>query len=119
MLKINNIPNATIGMNSLRKIHEGTLETRHAEIDAMLKLPHRRKISKLTSISLVVIRMNKLNELKNSKPCYNCLMKLQKLYSFGYNLRNIYYSDENGQIVKKKYIDLLNEENKHISRGNK
>lgn len=46
-------------------------------------------------------------------------MRLQKLYFFGYNLGNIYYSDENGEIVNKKYIDLLNEENKHISRGNK
>jgi hypothetical protein len=106
-------------MNSLRKIHVGSLDTRHAEIDAMLKLPRQRKISRLTPISLIVIRINKSNELKNSKPCYNCLMRLQKLYSFGYNLCNIYYSDQNGEIIKKKYIDLLHEENKHISRGNK
>lgn len=106
-------------MNSLRKIHVGSSDTRHAEIDAMLKLPRQRKISRLTPISLIVIRINKSKELKNSKPCYNCLIRLQKLHSFGYNLCNIYYSDENGEIIKKKYIDLLNEENKHISRGNR
>lgn len=71
---------ATIGINSLRKIHEGTLETRYAEIDAMLKLPRQRKISRLNPISLIVIGINKLNELKNSKPCYNCLMRHALLY---------------------------------------
>jgi hypothetical protein len=106
-------------MNSLRKVHGGTSEPRHAEIDAMLKLPRRRKIHKHQIISMVIIRINNSGTLKNSKPCYNCLMKLQKLYLFGYNLCNIYYSDENGKIIKKKYIDLLNEQNKHISRSYK
>jgi len=106
-------------MNSLRKIHIGTTETRHAEIDAMLKLPYRRNTSRFQTISMIIIRVNKSNELKNSKPCYNCLIKLHKLYSFGYNLCNIYYSDENGKIIKKKYIDLLNEKEQHISRSNK
>lgn len=106
-------------MNSLRKIHEGTLETRHAEIDAMLKLPRIRRRSRLIPISLVVIRVNKFGEMKNSKPCRHCLMRLQNLYSFGYNLCNIYYSNENGEIIKRKYVDLLKGEDQHISRGNK
>lgn len=111
--------NVAIGMNSSRKLHQGAIDTRHAEIDAMLKLPSKRRGAKLTKISLVVIRVSTNGELRNSRPCVHCLKRLQYLYIFGYNLCNVYYSDANGDIIREKYEDLLRSEQQHVSRGNR
>jgi len=111
--------NAAIGMNSSRKIHSGSISTRHAEIDAMLKLPSQRRKARLVKVSLVVIRINHSGELKSSKPCVHCLKRLQYLYLLGYKLCNVYYSNEYGNIVKEKYLDLLMSEEQHVTRGNR
>lgn len=55
---------------------------RHAECDALLKLPHKYKNKK---IRMYVIR----KEYKNSKPCLNCLEFISD-----FNVKNIYYSDQ-------------------------
>jgi tRNA(Arg) A34 adenosine deaminase TadA len=54
---------------------------RHAECDALLKLPDKYKNKK---IRLCVVRAG----YRNSKPCYMCLEFLSQ-----YNIKNIYYSD--------------------------
>lgn len=111
--------NATIGMNSSRKLHRGSVSTRHAEVDAMLKLPSKKNKSRRVKISLIVIRINHKGDLKSSRPCLHCLKRLQYLYLLGYNLCNIYYSNEHGNIVKAKYMELLNDKDQHVSRGNR
>ena len=55
---------------------------RHAECDALLKLPKKYRNKKLR---LCVVR----KDYKNSKPCKKCLEFLSE-----YNIKNIYYSDE-------------------------
>ena len=85
----------------------------------MLKLMTQPRKSQLITVSLVVLRINKRGELRNSRPCLNCLKQLQHLHSYGYKLCNVYYSNENGEIVKKKFLDLLEDEIQHVSRGNK
>ena len=61
--------------------------TIHAEIAALMKLPHGTNYRK---VKLVVIR----RELKQSRPCDKCSAVLQTL-----GINKIYYSD-NGQIVR-------------------
>lgn len=111
--------NGTIGMNSTRKIHEGSTAMRHAEIDAMLRLPSQKRGSRPTKVSLIVIRISTNGELRNSRPCVHCLKRLGCLSSLGYNLRNVYYSNEFGVIVNAKYEDLLKSDVQHVTRGNR
>jgi len=53
---------------------------------------------------MVVIRINGKNELVNSKPCENCIYYLRL-----YGIKNVYYSNENGEIVKEKITEICSE----------
>jgi len=53
---------------------------------------------------MVVIRINTKNELVNSKPCENCIYYLRL-----YGIKNVYYSNENGEIVKEKITEIESE----------
>jgi dihydroorotase-like cyclic amidohydrolase len=62
--------------------------TIHAEIAAVKRLGD---LTKLQGCVLVVVRVNKQNELKNSKPCENCKHFLEKCMS-KYGLLKVMYS---------------------------
>ena len=67
------------------KIINNTCST-HAEIDCVRKCIKNKKNTK--HISIYIVKINKKNELKNSKPCSQCLLFLKKV-----NIKKIYYSD--------------------------
>lgn len=48
-------------------------------------------ISQLRGCTLEVVRLNKSNEVRNSKPCHNCEMFLEKCMR-EYGLRKVIYS---------------------------
>lgn len=52
-------------------------------------------------LEIVVIRVNNQGDLMNSKPCNSCLYYMRL-----YGIKNVYYSDENGEIVKEKITDI-------------
>jgi cytidine deaminase len=87
----------------------------HAEHDALLNLiPNNKK--KFKSINLLVIRISGKNKLQSSKPCNNCIQMMKRLsIKKGYRIQNVYYSDNNENIVKTTLYDLDNDE-KHYSR---
>ena len=92
----------------------------HAEIDAYNKLirgkyANARKIKK-EKIDLIVIRINKNGELKQSRPCKHCINKLINMAN--YKIGKVYYSDENGNIVSETLTDLINNSN-YVTSGNK
>lgn len=88
----------------------------HAEHDAINKLKPLEKKKHLHNINLLVIRISKNNKLQNSKPCANCINKIRILpEKKGYRIKNIYYSDDNGEIIKSNLKTLENEE-LHYSR---
>jgi len=60
-------------------------------------------------LEMVVIRVNNKGNLANSKPCNNCIYYLRL-----YGVKNVYYSNDNGVIVKEK-INYI--ENEHCSLG--
>jgi deoxycytidylate deaminase len=116
----------TIGTNDSDETYPGCCYSVHAEMAAILKLPpkksrrgRRRKTKKLEKFDLVVIRINRYNQLLNSKPCIQCLTFIRfKMNTMAFKMENIYYSNENGQISCQKFLDLLRESNedRHKSR---
>jgi len=88
----------------------------HAEHDAINKLKPLGRKKRLQNINMLVIRLSKNNRLQNSKPCANCIRAMKILPERkGYKIQNIYYSDDNGDIIKSNLRILENEE-LHISR---
>lgn len=94
----------------------GTEPGIHAEHDAINKLKPLTRKKHLQNINLLVIRLSKNNKLQNSKPCANCINKIKILpEKKGYKIKNIYYSDDDGKIVKSNLKTLENDE-LHYSR---
>lgn len=105
----------TTGENSQREAWKGCKYGTHAEVDALNHLPPPQELKAYKkTINLIVIRIDLNGNLKNSKPCFKCIEYLRKIR--GYKLRYVYYSDDNGNILMEKFNDLLNSENKHVSR---
>jgi hypothetical protein len=83
----------------------------HAEHDAINKLKPLKRKKHLQNINLLVIRLSRKNKLQSSKPCVDCINKIKFLpEKKGYKIKNIYYSDDNENIVKSNLKTLENEE---------
>ena len=53
-------------------------------------------------LEMFVIRVNQMGDLVNSKPCNTCIYYMQL-----YGIKSVYYSNEEGEIVKEKIIDII------------
>lgn len=58
-------------------------------------------------LEMFVIRVNAKGNLVNSKPCNSCIYYMQL-----YGIKSVYYSDENGEIVREKLLDI---QSSHLS----
>ena len=88
----------------------------HAEYNALSKLMPLKNKKKLEPINLLVIRLSTKNKIQSSKPCNNCIEIMKILpCKLGYKLNHIYYSDENGSIIKSN-LKSLDTEEKHYSK---
>lgn len=88
----------------------------HAEHDAINKLKPLYRKKRLESINLLVIRISKNNKLQCSKPCTVCIKNMKFLpEKKGYKIKNIYYSNNNGDIVKSNF-QILEKDEEHFSR---
>jgi len=64
----------------------------------------------------LVIRLSGKNKLQSSKPCANCIENMKTLpLKLGYRIQNVFYSNEDGLIIKTN-LNLLDNEEKHYSR---
>ena len=118
----------------------------HAEINAIDNIPtyktnkthkNKKKISKKI-INVMVLRINKSGNLIMSRPCKHCIQSMyNKKYKFenyrndGFNkvfklenkfdsIKYVFYSDEKGNIVRKKLNDLFkSKDTLVISSGNR
>ena len=105
----------SFGFNRIGDV-DGNVAGIHAEHDAINKLKPLNRRKHLQNINLLVIRISKNNLLHSSKPCANCIEIMKTLpQKKGYRIDKIYYSDENGNIVKSSLKKLENEE-LHFSR---
>jgi hypothetical protein len=87
----------------------------HAEIDALRKV--KKKIGKPQKLNMIVIRINKLGELGMSKPCVNCIKKIEKFQEYkNIRITSIYFS-ESSQEITKVSLEKLKKMIPHKSRG--
>jgi hypothetical protein len=97
----------------------------HAEEAAIRNLSRRRQTRhrfwskrKKFVVDILVIRLNKNGSLGSSKPCVRCIRRLMASYKV--TIRNVYYSITGGNIVKKKFHELIaecTEGRAHVTRG--
>jgi cytidine deaminase len=100
---------------NIYKNHNGIFSY-HAENQVLGKLTANKK-SKPKNIDLLVIRVTRNGEIANSKPCIKCLQDMTKLpFTKGYRVKNIYYSNTNGKIIKKSLNTLMYDDEIHVSR---
>jgi hypothetical protein len=81
--------------------------TIHAELSIFEKIPKRI----VKGMDLIVIRVNKGSQLRNSRPCKDCIDELKRI-----GIRKVYYSDDTGNIVYEFVEDMIN---MHTSAGMK
>lgn len=89
-----------IGWNNMVKTHPMTIRypyqpaaKTHAEMSAILKM----KGACLKNMTLVVIRLNSDNEMKQSKPCLGCQAFIKEV-----GVGSVWYSDEDQLFHKLK-----------------
>ena len=105
----------SFGINTLGD-KEGRIPGIHAEHDTINKLVSLKNKKNLESINLLVIRISSKNKIQSSKPCSRCIEIMKTLtIKKGYKIKLIYYSDENGDIIKST-LTKLDLEEKHISK---
>ncbi len=96
--------------------YEGKKPGIHAEHNAISKLMPLKRKKKLEPIDILVIRVSRINTIQMSKPCFNCIQIMKVLpEKKGYKINNIYYSDNNGEIIKTNVKCLENSE-QHIPK---
>lgn len=100
------------GVNSDR-IFTNTLYT-HAEMDVVRKLQNYANTKKRPIIDILIIRVSKQNKMLNSKPCSICVKYLCKVKHI--IIKNIYYSDHQGDIVKISLEQLLSQKQHHTKK---
>lgn len=83
-------------------------KTIHAEVNVICNFPYRKLIK---GMDIIVIRINKSSSLRNSRPCSDCINKLEKV-----GIRKVFYSDENGELVSEFVKDMPKN---HISSGSR
>ena len=83
--------------NLNNKACETNKDNIHAEVDCVKRL---KKSEKTVPINLIVFRTNNSgNKLMNAKPCECCLKTIDfTLKRKNYKLKNLCYSDEDGNI---------------------
>lgn len=103
------------GVNKYADV-EGIKPTIHAEQDTINKLPCLPKKKSYMNVNILIIRISKTGKLGISKPCDKCIRAMKMLPERkGYKIQNVYYTDNNGNIVHTNLRKLESEE-QHISR---
>lgn len=83
-----------------------TYNSVHAEHDAILNLPVNEK-KHAKKVDILVIRASKTGKLGMSKPCCHCIHSMTDLaLEKGYHITNVYYSTNEGTIVKEKLKNI-------------
>lgn len=91
----------------------------HAEFDAIQNLQPLSKNKKLKHIHIFVIRLSGNGKLQLSKPCAHCIHMLTTYpQKKGYIVKDIVYSNENGEFIKTN-LNKIQKEEKHYSSGHK
>lgn len=99
--------------------HFASPRSRHSEETAIEGLRINR--GKIKKINMLVIRPTigssaTKYKLSSAKPCASCIGYIRRIRARGYSINKIYYSTNEGVIVKSNLNQLLSEE-MHVSRN--
>ena len=95
----------------------GGVNSIHAEVNAIMNLPQRPHNKHLKKIDILVIRTSVIGKIGISKPCIKCLIDMSTIpQKKGYIIKNILYSDCDGEIITTTLKKLINSKDYHISR---
>lgn len=90
------------------------MKTIHAEADCLNRLSRKLVRSRRRRVDLFVFRISSSGKLGNSKPCANCIEKMNNVR--GYKIVDVYYSNSEGEIEKKKLSQLDNVASSYFTR---
>lgn len=89
----------------------------HAEINAIDKMKTNYETKKLQPINLLIIRVNKLGELKMSKPCKHCINRMIDFpCKKGYKIKKIIYSLDDGSYESTTLNRLYHSNDYHVTK---
>lgn len=95
-----------IGTSSGRYAYKSIPISRHAEIDLLKKEKKNYCLTKkIRKLNLIVIKVSKTGNISTARPCYHCIKQLNSA-SF-VRIKNIYYSNHDGNIVKETFDQLI------------
>jgi hypothetical protein len=101
----------------MRELYEGCCYGRHAEMDVIQKLFKNNKIKRQRNITLIVIRIDKDGNLRNSMPCSKCIdYMLTSNQRRLHRIVNIYYSNADGDVELTTLGKLKETHSGHLSK---
>ena len=90
--------------------------TTHAEMNAINNLPYSANKKNPIKIDLLVIRTSNTGKIGMSKPCIKCIIDLTTCpQKKGYLIKNIFYSNSDGTIIKTNLKTLIETKDYHMS----
>lgn len=109
-------------INTNRNIIRGNIiGSLHAEANAIINYYGKNIIYKNNNwkifgkikknINLIVIRIDKNNNICSSRPCYNCLKMMQQLF-----INKVYYTDDNGNLIMEKIKHMISIQSSAVVR---
>ena len=107
-----------MGENSPRRMGSAPIST-HAEMDVLRKifknsqLPNSSK--RIEKFDVLVIRISKTGKLGSSRPCFHCISTMMNTPIA--KIQNVYYSTNDGKIVREKLDTMLESELTIVSTG--
>lgn len=108
--------NNTTGHNTyIRGINRNT--TIHAEMDCISNMIYKMSKYRIRTITtdILVLNVSRQGKLKNSQPCFNCAKILYKQKRI--KIRNLYFSNDDGEIECHNFDKWFNTTNHTISSG--
>ena len=107
-----------IGENSSKRLGNTPIYT-HAEMDVIRKIynnkPFLNSNKRIDKFDVLVIRVSKIGKLGSSRPCYHCISGMMNTPVAKINY--VYYSTNDGIIVREKLDRMLNSELTIVSTG--
>jgi len=92
--------------------------SKHAEMDASIKLSRSMKWRDKKSLDLLVFRWSSDgSQLLESRPCYHCLLELIKLEDRIPKINHVFYSTKDHKIVREKFYSMIDSPKTYISSG--
>jgi hypothetical protein len=106
-----------IGENSSKRLGNTPIYT-HAEMDVIRKMYNNKTFNtnkRIDKFDVLVIRVSKIGKLGSSRPCYHCISGMMSTPIVKINY--VYYSTNDGIIVREKLDRMLESELTIVSTG--